>query len=246
MSELKNILYKSILSGIADHSTALYFSGGIDSAVTLNLLLDNHIKPTLYALKMEDVESDDYKSFREVVMALDLDHRTLQTNDKEDLSKYKDYLIEAGIPKRKKASLLVMALFCKLIDKTEEDVIYTGLGSDAYYGLGRNFAIQCSLRGEKPPSIKSLMAFRRKTFAHYMEQYVAITKYAKDKGKILVAPFLETEVYLYLMDKTYDECNKPKQKQILIDLYPEYFERFKPRKPTNFHCGNSDFKKIKI
>jgi len=139
-----------------------------------------------------------------------------------------------------------MSLFCYLIDNTKEEIIYTGLGSDAYYGLGRDFQIQCSLKGEKIPSIQSMKEYRSKTYAHYIEQYLAIKEYAKSKNKKIIAPFLEDGVYKYFIDKTFEECNKPKAKSILTSLYPNYFYKFNPRKPSNFHCGNSNFKKIKI
>ena len=208
--------------------------------------MDNGLTPTLYALKMDSIDSDDYKSFTQVVGALNLPSKTLEVNNSFDASAYKAILINNGIPKRKKASILVMCLFAYLIDNVSEEIIYSGLGSDAYYGLGRNFAIQCSLKGEKTPSVQSLIAFRTKTYAHYMEQYVAIQKYAISRGKVIIAPFLQQEVFDYFLNKTYNECNKPKHKSILISLYPSYFGMFKARKPSNMHCGNSDFKKIKI
>jgi hypothetical protein len=139
-----------------------------------------------------------------------------------------------------------MSLFSYLIDNTQEDIIYTGLGSDSYYGLGRDFRIQCSLIGEKIPSVASMRLFREKTYKHYIEQYNVIKEYAKSKNKTIIAPFLEEGVYEYFINKTYEECNKPNQKSILTVLYPDYFNKFKARRPSNFHCGNSNFKSIKI
>jgi asparagine synthetase B (glutamine-hydrolysing) len=242
---IKNLLSKSICEKLPNN-TALFFSGGIDSAVILNLLLENNIIPKLYSLKMDNIDSDDYMSFKEVSESLNLSNKNLSISENINISNYIFKLISFGIPKRKKASLMVMSLFSYLVDNTEEDLIYTGLGSDAYYGLGRDFAIKCSLKGEKIPSISSMKEYRKKTYNHYIEQYKAIKEYAKTKNKNIVAPFLEEGIYEFFIDKTYEECNKPKPKSILTSLYPEYFYKFKPRRPSNFHCGNSNFKKIKI
>ena len=220
-------------------------SGGIDSCILFNMLNENNLKFNTYTLKMDDVSSDDFNSYMQIVNSYNLTPNVININENTDLNKYKDFLIEKGIPKNKKASLLVMSLFCYTIDNIIEKVIYTGLGSDAYYGLGRDFAIKCSLKGEKIPSLLSMNEHRSKTYNHYQEQYNAIKEYAKTKDKIIIAPFLSEEVLNFFKDKTYQDCNKPKKKQILIDLYPEFFKKFKARNPSNMHCGNSNFKKIK-
>jgi len=241
MSDLRRLLNKSI--GKKDN-VALLFSGGIDSAVVYNLLKEK--SPFLYTLQMEGVQSDDFKSFNQVCRTYQLPHKVIPINQTTNLTGYKQTLIHYGIPKNKPASLLVMGLFCHLITNIDEDTIYSGLGSDAFYGLGRNFAIQCSIKGEKPPTLKSMNQFREKTYKHYMEQYVAIQRFASKHHKTIISPFMSDEVFDYFQDKTFNECNKPKKKQILIDLYPAYFSIFKPRVPSNMHCGNSEFKKIKI
>ena len=245
-NQLKNLLSQTITEEMANKPIALYFSGGIDSAIVLNVLLEKNIIPKLYALKMDDIESDDYLSFQEVAHSMNLVNETINISENVNLSNNRDTLISFGVPKRKKASLIVMSLFSYLVDNTPEDIIYTGLGSDAYYGLGRDFAIQCSLKGEKKPSLDSMKEFRQKTYNHYIEQYKAIKEYAKSKNKTIIAPFLEEGLYEYFIDKTFEECNRPKPKTILTSLYPEYFDKFKARRPSNFHCGNSNFKKIKV
>lgn len=239
---LKEELKKSIIN---NEDVCLMLSGGIDSCILFSMLNENNLKFNTYTLKMDDVSSDDFKSYMQIVNSYNLNPNVININENTDLNKYKDFLIEKGIPKKKKASLLVMSLFCYTIDNIKEKVIYTGLGSDAYYGLGRDFAIKCSLKGEKIPSLLSMNEHRNKTYNHYQEQYSAIKEYAKTKDKIIIAPFLSEEVLNFFKDKTYQDCNKPKKKQILIDLYPEFFKKFKARNPSNMHCGNSNFKKIK-
>jgi len=244
MENLKSLLSKSII--VDEKSVALFFSGGIDSAIVLNLLTEKRITPTLYNLKMNDVQSDDYKSFVQISDILKLPNKTIVIDDTSNIHKYKRLLIMYGIPQRKRASLLVMCLFAHLIENTEEDVIYTGLGSDAYYGLGRDFSIQCSLKGEKIPSVESLISFREKNYKHYMEQYSAIQEYANKRGKVVIAPFLNDDVFAYFLNKSYQDCNKPKAKSILTSLYPAYFDIFKARNPSNMHCGNSGFKNLQV
>ena len=75
-----------------------------------------------------------------------------------------------------------------------------------------------------------------------MEQYSILKDIASEYNKEIIAPFLTTKMLNYFMDKTYIDCNKPKVKQILIDLYPEFFRGFKARRPINFQCGNSKLK----
>lgn len=220
-------------------------SGGIDSCILFNILNEKKLLFNTYTLKMEDTTSDDFSSYMKIVHSFNMLPNIIKINEKADLNEYKNYLIDKGIPKNKKASLLVMSLFCYTIDNIKEKVIYTGLGSDAYYGLGRDFAIKCSLKGEKTPSLSSMNEYREKTYKHYQEQYKAIKEYAKSKGKYIIAPFLTDGVFSFFQNKTYQDCNKPKKKQILIDLYPDFFKKFKPRKPSNMHCGNSNFKNIK-
>ena len=177
--ELKKLLSQNMSYETANNQVALYFSGGIDSAIVLNVLLEKNIIPKLYALKMDDVESDDFLSFQEVSQSMNLINEIIPISENVSLSINREILISFGLPKRKKASLRVMSLFSYLVDNTKEDIIFTGLGSDAYYGLGRDFAIQCSLKGEKKPSLNSMKQFRQKTYNHYIEQYKAIKEYGK-------------------------------------------------------------------
>lgn len=243
---LKELLKKSVKSSKSDN-VAVLLSGGIDSCVILNLLMDENLEIEPYAIKMDDIDSDDYLSFIDIVEHYDFDYTVVKIDSKTNLDEYKQFLIEHGINPRLKASLLTMSLFCILIDNIDQDVIYTGLGSDAYFGLGRDFMIK-SKREEKTkvPTLKSMQEYRIKVYGTYKKQYESAKAYAESKGKTLIAPFMHDDVYNYFWDKTFEEVNQPGRKRILINLYSDFFKRFKARRPSNMQCGNSNFKQLKV
>lgn len=242
---LKELLKKSVKKD--DENVAVLLSGGIDSCVILNLLMDENLEIEPYAIKMDDIDSDDYLSFIDIVEHYDFDYTVVKIDSKTNLDEYKQFLIEHGINPRLKASLLVMSLFCILIDNIDQDVIYTGLGSDAYFGLGRDFLIKTKkIEQNKYPSLPALQSNRIKSYNVYKMQYDAIKAYAQLKGKTLIAPFMHDDVYNYFFDKTFEQINLPGKKRILINIYPDFFKKFKARNPSNMHCGNSNFKQLKV
>ncbi|MFM7856388.1 MAG: asparagine synthase-related protein, partial [Flammeovirgaceae bacterium] len=54
---LKELLKKSVKSSKSDN-VAVLLSGGIDSCVILNLLMDKKLEIEPYTLKMNDIDSD--------------------------------------------------------------------------------------------------------------------------------------------------------------------------------------------
>lgn len=238
---LKDLLKNGM--GKVDGDVAIMFSGGIDSCLVYNLLKDMNANINAYCLIYENTKSDDLKFYELLCDTRNLEKHIISIPEDYNLTKDFDLLTNIyQLPKNKKSSLLVLSLFIYAIQNIKEKYIYTGLGSDSYYGIGRNFSIQCSLRGEKTPNIHSMQAYRTKTFAHYCEQCSILQHLGKEYGKTIVTPFLSHDVFNFMWDKTYAECNKPRLKQILIDVYPEFFKSFKARRPNNFQCGNSNFK----
>jgi len=238
---LKNLLLKEIID---KEPVALLFSGGVDSSIVLNLLLSKDLTPALYITTVDGVDSDDYKSSIEVAAKSNLFIDRINIPKSTDIKSMFPKYVDMGISKRKRATLLVLALFELSIREIKEEVIYSGLGSDAYYGIGRDFSIQCSLRGEKTPTLESMQMFRNKAYLNYADQYDALKEISASCDKQFIAPFVTKEVFDYFYNLTFEECNKPKQKQVLLNLYPGYFDIFKPRKQTNFQCGNSEFKTL--
>ena len=242
---LKELLLENVKAH--DEDVAVFLSGGIDSCIVLNLLMEKNINIEPYALKMDNIDSDDYNSFMKIVNHYDYPYTVVKLDSKTNLDEYKNYLIEHGIKPRFKASLLTMSLFCILIDNVEQNIIYTGLGSDAFFGLSREFMIKCKKEDKTiVPSINRMQEYRIKTYNTYQKQLDAASSYAISKGKILIAPFMDKNVYDYFWDKTFEQVNRPGRKRILVDLYPEFFKLFKARRPSNMHCGNSNFKELKV
>lgn len=240
-TELKALLTKGL--DLDTEEVALLFSGGVDSSIVLNLLLENQIRPDLYCCVLEDNTSSDLRAYRNVCNHFGFKENLIVIPRKTEIrDQYKVLIEKYNAPTNRPSILLIMSLFIFCLENIPHKLIYTGLGSDSYYGIGREFRIGCSKKGERAPSLESMQAFRRKTYDSYNIQVELLKRIEVDYGKEVIIPFMNQAMLDYFWGKTFEDCNKPKQKQILLNLYPEYFRVIRPRLQTNFQCGDSNFK----
>ncbi len=239
-NRLKNIFLKSIEEKTKGHNKiALSLSSGIDSLAIAFGLQDLGKEITAYTLHIDNVESTDWKYAKrnayifnfpivECIIPNTLNymylHRLIRT--------YKLY---------KKTDIECLYPYFYVLPKIKEDILLTGVGADNYFGLSKKAMIHYK------SSLELLNEFRIK--------YITNKRFNMDKDLEIIAkneynikigsPYLHSpEMMEYFLDKDWDQCNKPKQKQLFLDMFPNRFSNIKIIKHTNLQCGDSQIREL--
>lgn len=207
-NELKKIFEAQIRKLPKD--VALCLSGGIDSVALLSLLLEFDKTVHVYTFTLDNYESDDFKiasrladrfncEFTGIILSSDLDvlkSDVLKLHSQYDCIKKTDY--ECTWP------------FLYVYPAIKEKIIVAGLGAEGHFGSTRKGSIHYK---------NNLDEFRQMFFSN---ENVSQTKQHKKLGAeyslIQYFPFLTDEIKHYFTGKSWNDVNKPKVKQPIIDL----------------------------
>lgn len=228
---VRDSLLKS-LSTIKEDKVGLLLSGGNGSASVLFALLELNKEVHAYTFHMENHESTDLKRARAIT------------------SKYGVRLTEVPLPSdlrtlKRDCLYLVNEVGCVLktdvecsfpikyvLPLVEEKVLTSGLGDDNYFALSKQGQIHYR------HSVESMNAYREKAFREYEVQVNLFQKMADNYGISLVSPYQMQDMIDTFKDTSWEEINKPKIKQWILNSYPKEFEGIKFYH-ANFQKGDS-------
>jgi asparagine synthetase B (glutamine-hydrolysing) len=231
--KVKTVLQKEI-HDIQEQKVALLLSKGVDSSSLLFTLLEDGKSVTIYSFTLEDRESSDFSGARQIAKYFGLPFVPiyLPTN-LEILQKDVLYLIrERGL--RKKTEIECTWAMMYALNTIKEKIVVAGLGADGHFVISKKGCLHYKF------SVELMNEFRNKLFSNpnYAQKQI-VTKMAKEQGKKIILPFLSDDMIQAFIGTSWEEINKPKQKQVIIDLYPAYFEQIKVHQHSNFQLGDS-------
>lgn len=230
---IKLIIQKE-LNKIEDNDVALLLSGGIDSLFLLFCLLELKKNVTCYTFCLEDRESSDLIYAVQACKIFGLKHRTiwLPTNIKS-LIKDIQYLIPTYSLK-KKTEVECMWPLWKVIQKSKHVNMVTGLAAGIHFGQTKKARIHYSQTAEL------MNEFREDYFLNPKNREPEILDMmCLEHKKKMYHPFFAKELLQEFKGTTWNDINKPLQKQPLLDCFPNEFKKVKIRIPQNFQCGDS-------
>ena len=206
---------------------AISLSSGIDSLSVLYALLECNKRVTVYSFTLEDRESRDFKEAKEtaeklnlsfVPIILPIDVKTL----KRDVCRlHTDY----GCIK--KTDYVCSWPYLYLTNKVKEKVLATGMAADGHFCISKKGMIHYR---------NDIITFRKNYFSNPSRcQLPQRTKMASECGIQLFEPYLDNAMYEYLLNSTWDECNKPQQKMPIRRAFN--YEHM--HNHTNFQLGDS-------
>lgn len=231
-----NELYK-ITWGEEDIAIAL--SSGIDSHAVLFGLLELNKNITAYTVHIDGVLSQDFIHAKK--------------NAEEFNIKFVDCIIPKQLnidiifkiiyqyKKYKKVDVECIYPFYFIFPNVKEKIMVTGACSDGHFCLSKKGMIHYK------HSIEKLHEFRNSLYNNqdYAQAYT-LSLIAKEEFNLykLDNPFNKKMIVDYFYDKTWDEINRPKQKQPIIDMFPEQFNKIKIFNHTNLQCGDSNIREL--
>lgn len=228
MSEFRILFDRIVKENIPANTekVAICLSGGVDSLTCGFALESMGVEVVAYTFKIEGIDSQDADSSREASEAFGWEFHLIEVpinNLKEDFltlaSKWKCI---------KKTQYECTWPFIYIVPEIKETYVLNGIGADSHYGLSKRAMIHYR-------HTKELMnEFRAEYFAlknpSGLHQLIAILE---SRNKILYAPYYHKDLIAFFRRFSWDEINRPKEKQLILDAYPEYFSKVRVRKHAN-------------
>lgn len=220
-----------LVNTVEDDEVAISLSSGIDSASILFALLECNKKVHVYSFTLDDRESRDFKVARELANRYNLEFTPiiLSTNieklKKDILTLHNKY----GCITKTQYECSWPYLY--LIPVIKERVLATGIGADSHFVLSKKGILHYK---DNP------VEFRKAYFSnHNRGQLPQRTQMVDECNKILFEPYFSEKMINYLLNSTWEECNKPYQKMPIRRAFPNEFAKMHIYQHTNFQLGDS-------
>ena len=122
----------------------------------------------------------------------------------------------------------------------KEDLLLTGVCADGYFGISKKAMIHYRA------NLELLNEFRLDYFSNKeFNLDKPLNRIAQELYNVKVeSPFIYKPMLDYFLTKDWDQCNKPKQKQLLRDCFPCRFSHIKLFNHTNLQCGDSQIREL--
>lgn len=235
---IKNILL-SYAKKCYDSEAAVLLSGGIDSASILFALLESQKNVTCYSFMIDGILSTDFSLAKRNAAYFGAKFTpVILPNDIETLKADIIYLASIGAKKKTDFECGWPMLYCYSL--AEERYIFSGMGADGHFCISKKGMLHYR---------DNIDEFRKKAFSNPSYAQKPIHEYlAKRYNKVAMLPYLSQEMIGEFYGKSWHEINKPKQKQPILDTFPDRFASMKILPHTNLQLGDSGisnhFKKL--
>lgn len=222
-----------LINNIQESDIAISLSSGIDSASVLFALLECEKSVTVYSFTLEDRESRDFKEAKSLADKLNLSFTPVFLPT--DIQTLKDDCIKLHEKYGciKKTDYICTWPYLYLTPKVEQRILATGMAADGHFVISKKGMIHYKNNVEE---------FRKQYFSNPSRcQLPCRTLLAEEYNIKLFEPYLEREMYEYLLHTTWLECNSPKQKMPIRRAFPDMYEEYMSNiyNHTNFQLGDS-------
>lgn len=221
------------LRPFADQKIGLLLSSGLDSNALLFSLLELGMKPVIYSFTLEYRESRDFKIARATAATFGLKFRPIILPI--DMPSVKAGLIDVvqNLNATGKSAIECLWALKYSVDRIKEPLITSGLAADIYFVLSK----------------KGCMHYKDDADAYRLPRFAAVKgpgsqtsklkAYCLTVNKRWLSPWLTQQMMDEFKGTSWDQVNKPKQKNPIHEQYPEYLAQVKTYQHTNLQLGDS-------
>lgn len=219
---LKEKLKQFIQAAVNPDDVALSFSGGTDSLGILFSCLELSIKPVLYTYTVQGYPSQDLEYARKVCTRYDLKLNVVTIpSDIGQLVFDVLHMLRDGI--RGKVNIQCMHGHYYVAPLVKESQILNGSGIDGVYGVYR----EVLLNKKAKTQLTVFNEIRQKHLDNPNDDAMIYQTVEYDKhGVKILYPYRHSGFVDILMEKTWDEINRPRMKDIFVREYQEQFNGF--------------------
>lgn len=227
-----NVLMEELAN--TPQNVALSLSGGIDSLSVMFSLLRLGRTVTAYSFRLDSVQSSDFSEARTWAARFDVKFVpvVLPVQVSQLKADIKVLIEQYGL--RRKTDIECAWAFLYLIPAVTESVLVTGSASDGHFGISKKAMIHFR------HSAKQLDDYRRMTFANpnYAQQQT-LASIGKALGVDIKVPYATKSMQDLFIGTEWEDINKPKQKQPILESFDTDFASGKVRPHTNLQLGDS-------
>jgi len=228
-------VFKEILSPLPNQ-IAVATSGGISSAALLASAVEAGKTPTVTSFTFEGHHSTDFLYAEKLAdfFGAKFEPVYLPVDQSEILASIR--LLAKTYKLKKKARIECTFPFlylAKVVQGLKISTLVTGLCDDGHFGLSKKAMIHFREPQEK------FDAFRCDYFSNPdAAGRRGITQVCKDANVEIVNPYYDAKVFRLFIGRSWDELNKPRQKEAIRREYPE-LDRFNIPRHSNLQLGDS-------
>jgi asparagine synthetase B (glutamine-hydrolysing) len=215
---------------INHHECAVLLSGGVDSAAVCFALQEVGKTVVAYTFTLDDRESSDFLAAKQVArvlrcawvpVRLPTSIKALQ----EDMIRLRD------LGAKSKTDFECSWPMIYAYHAAAQTVVCSGMGADGHFCISKKGMIHYRDRIDE---------FRMKLYGSrtYAQQHLH-RALANEHQKVAELPFLLEKMKAEFIGTTWDQLNKPKQKQALLDAFQTEFKNIRVRPHTNLQLGDS-------
>lgn len=216
-------------------TVACTISAGVDGISVAFACEELGKKVVAYSFRLDDRMTTDFSAAKARAKVFGWEFReVLLPTDIETLKENLVYLAELGCESQ--TDFECAWPFLHVVETVEEQHIMTGLGSDQWFGLSRKDAVEWVRKGK----FTELRDNAWKTRGRHQE--IVTDTHARANGKVIHRPYMSKAVYEAIRTATWDQVNRPREKQPILDAFAKKFHRITLRPHTNFNLGDSGFR----
>lgn len=209
---------------------AVLMSAGVDSHSTLFALMELGVPVVTYSFALDNHESRDFKYARATADALGVPFTpVLLPTSLIHLKKFCLYAVKNGAVSKTDFECMWPMVYA--FRKIEEEFIVSATSADSHFALSK----KANMHYKDKVDIYRTIVFKKRNTG----QKLLLRAEAAKMGKQYLSPYDTTRMCSELHGYTWDELNKPKQKQPIRSAFPEYFEKIKTTTHTNLQLGDS-------
>jgi len=231
--ELRKILIEKARN-IQSKNVAVFLSSGVDSQSILFSLLETNKNVTTYTFHLNGVNSTDLIYAKKCAETFGVNHIPIPLPLSIKQLKSDIVYMTKQLHVKGKSNIECTWPMLYAIKRCKELDIATGACSDGHFVLSKKGILHYS------QTIIKMNEFKQKLFNNpNYAQIQTLSNFAKIYKKRMYPFYYSREVVNLFMNKSWAELNKPRQKQPILDAFPEYFKKVKQFKHTNLQLGDS-------
>jgi tRNA U34 2-thiouridine synthase MnmA/TrmU len=213
---------------------AVLLSSGVDSNSVLFACMELGIPVEAYSFTLDNRVSRDFKYAKNTcdILGVPFHPVYLKTTEKHLLS-YVKYAVKVGCRSKTDFECFwpMAAAFRSASKDNGIGYVLSATSADSHFALSKKANMHYK---DKVDYYRTVVFKKRNT-----GQKLLLKAEATRLGLTYLTPYDSTRMCSELHGYSWDELNKPKQKQPIRDAFPEYFDKIKVTNHTNLQLGDS-------
>ena len=214
----------------SNYDLILLLSGGVDSTLLAIAMKELDVDFMAVTFHASGYISTDLKIARETCKNLNIYHEQVCFDtDVESIVKSIPRLNSLGA--KTKTDYECFYPMLGVYDTYRGSTFVSGLGCDGLFAISKKACIHYK---DKPWELSTSLVNNPRYCQRVLHKAMCEKTYSKH-----VMPYLDERVYSKVIGRTWNELNKPRQKNLIYESAKEYFDEFGYPKHTNYQKGDS-------